>query len=214
MVYSDAYVALSAVFGLLGRLHRRPPADDAALADVLALADDWPLDPSETAERGLDCWRRARESGEPYDAVVRDQDRLYGVSATAVVAPFESVHRDEEPLVFGPSTLDVRRAYLRAGLRLPDSDREPDDHLGLEFGFVAQLLDRAREADEAGDPTAAADAVATARGFLAEHVLHWAPDMLRGAADAARTDFMKGLALLSLAALESARRVLDVGDAV
>ncbi|MCB0910391.1 MAG: molecular chaperone TorD family protein [Propionibacteriaceae bacterium] len=208
MVLDDERIdACAAAFTTLGRLHLEAP-DDATLAVLWSMLADWPLPDTDDAAEGLRRWARSRDAREDAATIARDHNRLYGVSAKALVAPFESVHRDDDGLVFDTSTLAVREAYRDRGLRAPRFNREPDDHVGLEFDFVGRLALRALDALERDDPAAAEGEVAAAGEFLSAHLLQWAPGMLRTASDAAGTHFMAGLALLSLGALESAREDL------
>ncbi|WP_168929317.1 molecular chaperone TorD family protein [Nocardioides sp. GY 10113] len=191
----------AAAFAVLGRLHREPPSDEA-LASITGLLDEWPLPGTPGAAAGLDRLRRSRDAGEDAAAVRADHDRLYGVSAVALVAPYESVHRGQDRLVFDTATLQVRESYRAIGLQAPRLNLEPDDHIGLEFDFVAQAVLRAIGSP---DDAVAEAALEPARAFLVEHLLPWAPAMLVRAATTARTDFMAGIALLSSGALDSAR---------
>lgn len=190
----------SVVFGVLGRLHRLPP-DATLLADLDELVDNWPITGSTDTDEGLARWRRSSREGESAERIDRDLDRLYGVSAAALVSPFESVYREDEPLVFGASTLQVRASYEALGLQAPALNREPDDHVGLEFDFVGQALAQAVAALDGDDVAAAESIVAAVRDFLRDHLEVWAPAMLERAAAAAGTDFMAGLELLSRGAL-------------
>lgn len=202
----EEWDALAAAFGTLGRLHREPP--DADMLDAISgLLDEWPLPDTEEARLGVQRLRRSRELGEDAEAIRRDHDRMYGVSATAEVPPYESVHRGTEGLVFDEQTLDVRAAYRTLGLTAPNLNREPDDHIGLELDFVAQAMLMAIDAVDAGTSDALVP-VASARAFLRDHVLTWAPDMLRTLEARAGTEFIAGLALLSQGALKSATAIL------
>lgn len=202
----EGWDALAAVFGTLGRLHREPP-DDALLDALTALLDQWPLADTEEAQLGVQRLRRSRELGEDAETIRRDHDRMYGVSATAVVPPYESVHRGTDGLVFDEQTLAVRDAYRSLGLSAPRLNREPDDHIGLEFDFVAQALVMALDADEAGtaDPQVPVQA---ARDFVRDHLATWAPQMLQVLEERAATEFVRGLAALSRGALRSADTIL------
>lgn len=186
----DAYCA---AFGALGRLHRLPPDQDelAALAEMWA---QWPLPDTDAARRGLAELAAAAESGEDAETIRADHARLYGVGAKAVVAPYESVHADPDALVFDRATFSVREAYSRLGLRAPNLNREPDDHLGLEFDFLCHAGLAALDGDEA--------AAKAADDFYREHLSVWAPGVLARVVEAADTRFMAGVAWLSLGALE------------
>lgn len=202
MIERDRLELHAGVFGVLGRLHRIPP-DAALLTELQGLVDAWPIKGPADTDLGLARWRQSFRSGESVERIDRDHDRLYGVSAAAAVSPFESVHREDEPLVFGASTLQVRASYQSLGLRAPAVNREPDDHVGLEFDFVGQALARAVAALDRNDPASAESILAVAGGFLRDHLQAWAPTMLQQAAAAADTDFMAGLELLSRGALSA-----------
>lgn len=199
--------SIAAMFGVLGRLHREAPAD-AELSLLRELVDQWPLAGSAESEAGLDRWRASADAGEDADAIRADLHRLYGVAAKAVVAPYESVHREKDALLFGETTQQVRDAYARLGLQAPALNREPDDHLGLELDFLSQALLLARDAAEAGDADAARRVLDVAASFLREHPLAWVPEAMVRVQDAATTDFMRGLALLTRATLDAADRSL------
>ncbi|MEQ6900103.1 molecular chaperone TorD family protein [Nocardioides sp. YIM 152588] len=198
----------AAAFGVLGRLHREPPSDEALTA-IGALLDEWPLPDGPDAAAGLARLRCSRDAGEDAARVRADHDRLYGVSAVALVAPYESVHRGEDRLVFDTATLEVREAYRALGLQAPQLNLEPDDHIGLELDFMAQALLRAVGAP---DDALAEAALAPARAFLADHLLPWAPAVLARVEEAARTDFMAGVALLTRGALDSCRSALGLPE--
>jgi len=204
----DQLDALAAAFDTLGKLHRQAP-DSAALAAFRRLQAEWPLPGTPDAAAGMAALDRSARADETAEQITADHDRLYGDSANAIVPPYESVHRGSEGLLFDTQTIEVRAAYREFGLRAPRLNREPDDHLGLEFDFVGQLLLAALDAMDAGDADGAARALAGVRRFWREHLQPWAPDVLRRIAAAAGTQFMAGVALLSLGALESLQMPLD-----
>jgi TorA maturation chaperone TorD len=201
----ERWDALAAAFATLGRLHREPP-DEARLAAFEELLDEWPLPETDEARLGLERVRRSQELGEDAETIRRDHDRLYGVSATARVAPYESVHRGIDGLVFDTHTLEVRRAYQALSLSAPNLHREPDDHIGLEFDFVSQALVMALDAVDAGHD--ADQTIRVVRSFLHEHLLSWCPAMLDEVVRKATSEFMAGVALLSQGALRSAAATL------
>jgi TorA maturation chaperone TorD len=185
---------------------------DPAAAPTTRLAgtdafDQWLLDPEEPDTRaGLERLRRFRAAwdGSAPDRLGDDYNRLFVGPGRLPAPPWESAWRGPERLLFGPHTLAVRDWYARFGLEAPQAGREPDDHLGLEFLFMAHLCDLA-----AGDWPASAAAWEAAAGFLDQHLLRWAPDCLAGLAAAAGTDYYQGVALLGLGSLAQARAHWD-----
>ncbi|WP_297722729.1 molecular chaperone [uncultured Mobiluncus sp.] len=212
--YLDAFAAS---FLVLGRLHLGHATEDTR-RDIYSQLSDWPFwsEPSPLPEladlqtdahtahtRGTDLLQRSWESHEDDDTIRMDQDFLYGVSASARVSPFESVHVGEEQLVFDTETIQVRRYYARLGLQVPRLHTEPDDHLGLEFAFLSQGCQQMMTALEQGrteDYTRVRDIVTA---FTAEHPLRWVPATLREAEAQAQTAWMQGVEALSYATFAS-----------
>ena len=88
---ADMLEALATAFAVLGRLQREAP-DAAALDAFRSMITDWPLPNTEQAKSGIAEIRASHEAGESDELVRRDYDLLYGDSAAAKVAPYESVH--------------------------------------------------------------------------------------------------------------------------
>ena len=198
---------MAAAFSVLGRFHRAAP-DEYTLLTLWELLDEWPLD-SKDARLGLAELTASRREAESSDAIRHDHDRLYGDTAAAVVPPYESVHRGLDGLVFDEQTLEVRAAYRGLSLQAPRLNREPDDHIGLEFDFVARSCLRAIDALDAGDEAEAERLIGIGAAFVRDHLLPWAPEMLATAIGRAHTHFMRGVGLLSLGALASYVELVD-----
>lgn len=202
MLDADRLDEWAAAFSVLGRFHREPP--DAATLDAFwELIHEWPLTDSSPSRDGVAEVAASRSVGETPGQIRRDHDYLYGRTAVARVAPYESVHRGIERLVFDEHTLRVREAYRALALQAPRLNKEPDDHIGLEFDFIAQACLKTLEALEQGDRERASHLAGLGVAFFTDHLQQWAPDMLPKVATQARTHFMKGIALLSLGALEA-----------
>lgn len=202
MLTMEQLDGVAAAFSVLGRFHREAP-DEQTLTTFWELLDEWPLDGGEPVRRERAELALARESGETAGQIRRDHAYLYGHTAVARVAPYESVHRGLEGLVFDDQTMEVRSAYRDLGLRAPRLNKEPDDHIGLEFDFIAQASLRALDCLDDGDHAGAQRDVDVGRTFLREHLERWAPEMLASVVAEARTHFMRGIAHLSLGALET-----------
>ena len=214
----DLLDRFAAALTVLSRLQLTSP-DEETMDQVVSLAGQWPLaglalEPAEARlarVAGWDLLQGSRDSHETVEQVRHDQDQLYGVTAKAVVPPFESVHRNEEGLVFDAVTLEVRSTYLRAGLRAPALGREPDDHLGLELDFLSHCCTAALEALERGDEAVADSYLAVAQEFTQEHLLTWAPAVLERARGASRTRWVRGLEELTLATVLTFAEAIGAG---
>jgi TorA maturation chaperone TorD len=192
-------------FGLAFRhlgwtLYLDPAASPTTRLAATDAFDHWLLDPEEPQTReGLACLRRCRREWDDatLDRLAGDYNRLFVGPGPLLAPPWESAHGPER-LLFGPRTLAVRAWYARFGLAAPQAGREPDDHIGLEFLFVAHLCDLA-----GADPKAAGTA---AEEFLAEHLLGWAPGCLDQVAAAARSAYYRGIARLGSGCLVQAAK--------
>lgn len=208
---ADQLDAAAAVLFTLGRFHRQP-TDTQALQAFWELAKQWPLPIDPAAEAGLQQFALSQEEDETAAAINTDQNWLYGVSATAKVSPYESVHRDRDGLLFDKQTLEVRKIYRSAGLQVTDLNRVPDDHVGTEMDFLAQCFVRALDAIDQEDDQTATAYLQLAGSFLEDHVNQWAPAILEKAAAAADTHFMRGVCLCSISALQFATDLLQLTD--
>lgn len=202
MLNPERLDALAAGFTVLAHFHRKAP-DARELSDFWGLLDEWPLTGTDGAETGLGMLRESHAQGETARDIYTDHARMYGTLATARVSPYESVHRGVDGLVFDTHTLQVRDAYRSLSLQVPNLNREPDDHIGLELEFIAQSCLRALDSVENDAVNDAERYVRFGADFLRDHLLHWAPAMLHKVAEQADTRFMAGLAHLTGGAIES-----------
>lgn len=123
-------------------------------------------------------------------------------------APWESVWREKDRLLFGESTEAVANTYLDWGIRIEQAGHEPEDHLGLELAFMCYLLQVMQEDPEVtgADDRTAGDALAA---FLRHHVLLWADDCLRTASEAAATPFYAHIPVLCRALVHNLEKDLQ-----
>ncbi|AKK10217.1 TorD/DmsD family molecular chaperone [Corynebacterium uterequi] len=191
----DLLDRFAAAFTVLARLHIAPVSAEDHQA-IGAMIDEWPVDGA--VDEGIALMRASVAGGEDVAAIRWDHDTLYGISAAAKVAPYESVHRGEDGLVFDEHTLAVRAAFARLDVQAPRLHLEPDDHVGLELDFLAKCCLAMLDALDAGDTSRAEHLQALAHAFTEEHLAAWAPQMLRDAQDAATTKWMRGLMALTL----------------
>jgi TorA maturation chaperone TorD len=196
----------AAAFSTLSQLLRAAPSA-AVLAAVRAedILATWPLLAEPDCRRGTALLAESATAGEDEPAVRRDYNRLFVGPERMKAPPYESVHVAEDGLVFGRETMLVRAAYAEFGLSAPNRDREPDDHLGLELGFLATLAVRGLDALERADDAELGRVLHGLAEFLDEHLLRWGPACLTQAANASTTFFYQGVAALGLGTLARAR---------
>lgn len=189
----DRYAAASA---FLSRVFLAPP-DGPLLVQLSGpgVLEEWPLRDPES-RTGLELLRHSfpAETLEPMNAEYR---RLFLGPERVLACPYESVYLSEEHLTFGPETLAVRHWYHRYGVRAPAEGREPDDHIGLELGFVSHLCLRGLDAVEDEDEEGLDEAFGALGDFTTAHLLRWADHCLDHVAEHADTYFYRGIAGLA-----------------
>jgi TorA maturation chaperone TorD len=114
------------------------------------------------------------------------------------VAPTESVWVDEDGLDRQEPMFKVREWYSRFGFKAPDWRKRSDDHIAHELSLLANI------APQLGDRE-------TAQGvaqFMREHPLVWIPHFAGRVAMRCSAPFYAGVALLTVAYLESLSELL------
>ncbi len=204
---ADRLDAIGAAATVLSRWLLAAP-DDEALARVRepAMLDHWPLGPS----RGVAQFDASREAAEDAEAARTDHRLLFMGPGPMRAAPYESVHRSRDQLVFDEQTVQVREAYARVGLAAPRQGRDPDDHIGLELEFVATLCSRLLDAADADDRAEQDHLLRELRAFVGDHLLPWAPALGRQIADRAETHLYRGVGLLVVDVVEQLRAELGI----
>ena len=159
-----------------------------AALDSAAAAAEWPFVDAETAEGPLALM--AQGAAEATENLAHEYRRLFVGPAHKAAPPWGSVYTDRECVMFGESTLELRRWMREHGLVAPEGTRTPEDHIGLLLGLMAQL---------------AQTAPAELDNFMAQHLLTWSHHFLVLMAQEAQHPFYQGLAQLTDASLEGIR---------
>ena len=165
-------------------------ASFAAMAalDPAAAAAEWPFVDAQAAEGPLALM--AQGAADTAENLAHEYRRLFVGPAHKAAPPWGSVYTDRECVMFGESTLELRRWMREHGLVAPEGTRTPEDHIGLLLGLMAQL---------------AQTAPAELDGFMAQHLLTWSHHFLALMAQEAQHPFYQGLAQLTDASLEGIR---------
>ena len=159
-----------------------------AALDPAAAAAEWPFATAAVVEGPLALM--ARGAGDAPVDLAHEYRRLFVGPAHKAAPPWGSVYTDRECVMFGESTLELRRWMHEHGLVAPEGTRTPEDHIGLLLGLMAQL---------------AAEMPDTLDDFLAQHLLTWSHHFLTLMAQEAQHPFYQGLAQLTDASLEGIR---------
>lgn len=176
-------------------------APDGLLLSQLASPDvlqDWPLQDADDRLGIALVSESLGSSSESLQDLYEDHRRIFLGPEHVLACPYESVYLNEEHLTFGSQTLAVRRWYHRYGLRAPAEGREPDDHIGLELGFVSHLCLQALRAAEDNDDEMLSEHCGALGEFLDDHLLRWGNTCLEHVAAQASTSFYRGVGHLGI----------------
>lgn len=171
--------------------------DAMAALDVDAAAPIWPFVDPDAAREGLGLMVAGLRAGHDDDALVDEYRRLFIGPAAKPAPPWGSVYTDKECVVFGMSTLELRRWMRANGIGRNTNEHTPEDHIGLMLALMAHV---ARKKPDVLDE------------YLRDHLLTWSSHFLNELRQAARHPFYQGLAQLTNASLEGIReaRALEV----
>lgn len=191
--------------GLVGRLLYAYPERDwlqALLDEDLLTSAPLAAEHPDTA-RGLALMREwAAAVGPTLDPAALDDLRadytgLFLGPGKVLAPPWESVYFSEERLLFQGETHAVRDWYARFGMRVEHEGSEPDDHIGLELLFLAELAGRELEAIEQGRIDMAVGPRAARRDFAAAHPARWVGPWCEQVLQHGRTHLYRGAALVA-----------------
>lgn len=86
---------------------------------------------------------------------------------------WESVYFDRDSLLFTADTLSVRNAYRASGFISKGYPNMPDDHIATELSFLAELSQRACNAQESGNSRDVGETLQSQLTFLEQHLGRW-----------------------------------------
>jgi TorA maturation chaperone TorD len=162
------------VYRLLGGLFLTQPTDDALA--VLRVDETWEIFGALAPSANLMELRSLLESDQfSLEAVRLEYHRLFSVPTGPYVFPYESCYSVPDPPgpLMGPATIAVVNAYAEAGFEVSPEFQDAPDHLGVEFRFVAELLDREAQALEDADAVETARYALLRSRFCSEHLNRW-----------------------------------------
>lgn len=145
------------------------------------------------------------ESPAELELIKQDFNDLFMVPGEKYVAPYESVYVEElrldgsfgKKLLMGPSAVDVKKFYEKAGFKLSEKNIELPDFAGVEIQFVTNLLKEERIHSENGEVREALTLSKIRQGFLRLHLGRWVEPLCDEIFKRAESDFYKGIALFA-----------------
>ena len=131
----------------------------------------------------------------------KDWTRLFrGVARDGILPPYESLYRtgklQEKP------AQEIYRLFSRMGIRIPDEWHQPPDYIGVELDFMRLLCSRELESREKREKDSTVEVVKVEESFVQNHLAPWLPTFCQKMMEAAREDFYRGIAGLTLGLVE------------
>jgi TorA maturation chaperone TorD len=168
-------ISRSSVYRILASAFSLPRPETGSLYEGLLEAHS-ALQGTEDPPEGMDA------SESPcFPELAKEHLRLFVGPGHIPCAPYEAVHRKDRPafergLVMGPSTAEVRRAYLAAGLDLSETYTDLPDHIVAEMEFMHFLCAEESRFEREGNRQEAAKMKGLQREFHKNHLEPWVPD--------------------------------------
>lgn len=107
------------------------------------------------------------------EALAHEYVRVFVGPGRLKAAPWETVFRSGNPMLFQAGVLEVRDAYRQAGFLPVRYQHVPDDFIGIEFDFLNKMAQRALEANRAGDKQLVECTLQQSAAFEREHICSW-----------------------------------------
>jgi TorA maturation chaperone TorD len=187
---------LSVMLGLIGKIFYRRP--ERAFYEQLFSENVFNEMPAEldndNFKSGCVLLNKCNTMPENFDSVDNDYNYLFLGISVPKAPPWQSMH-GPEPLMWQPSVLKVREWYKKYNLQIERKYKEPDDHVGLMLIFAAYLADMA---EKNGDAAIIKDF----NDYCHSQILNWVPKWCDLVTQNAKTDFFKGMALLTKGILQ------------
>ena len=169
----------------------------------------WPLaGRNEATALGLQVLTSAVQQPASAEELEADYRRLFVGPGAISAPPWESVHVDDEGLMFQEPTMSVRHAYGEFGLQAPALNKEPDDHMGLELAFVGELAVTALHAAESDDVVGQSTLLDAMSRFWADHLVVWGPKLSGLIVESAQTDLYRAVGHLLAGSIEAFGTIL------
>ncbi len=180
-------------FKLMGALLYNEPSeqaintlrDEELFAEILYAGENGLV---KEGQKLLANWLKSAPANELTDNARTDYMRLLVGAGKVLAPPWGSVYLDEDKLLFNVDTLKVRNFYQKYGVELKKKYSEPDDHIGLELEFLANL-------SEKGEVEAMKSFI---NDFMFPWIFNWNDDVQAHA----QTDYYKGLANLAVGGVQ------------
>ena len=184
------------VYKLLGSLYQLEV--NAASLSALKTMHFPQTSDNERLSAGAEGLNRAIARLEPgdLDDLAADYARTFlsaGIADGPAAYPIESVYTSRQKLIMQDAYEEMTKILAQHGVAPAHKDLYPD-HLGVEFEFMAVLIERTLKALDEDKTEAASALLDEQKAFLEKHLLGWTGKFFEDQRTVAGTDFYKALA--------------------
>lgn len=148
---------------------------------------------------------------DPITDLAVDYARVFlgaGVYEGIVANPYESVYTSPEHLIMQDARDEVLAAYWAKGLDKRDSLNVPEDHISLEFEYMAFMCQETYNALKDTDWRRISGSLMEQAEFLEQHLLNWIPNFCGDIIKCSATDFYIGVAKITNGFLRMEKNLL------
>jgi TorA maturation chaperone TorD len=131
---------------------------------------------------------------------------LFTGKETSLAPPYESVYMNNDRLLYGKETGEVREFYQSYGWESKFKDSLPDDHLGIELLFLTLMIEKYLEFD---DEACRKEMRNEIKRFINTHLYNWVPRWNEDVQKNSITMSYKGIGTLIHACLEDLYSLME-----
>lgn len=134
--------------------------------------------------------------------------RLFLNMSPNPVPPYESVYTGELPVLMQEARDQVLAVYRSEGVAVVTEVKIPEDHVALEFAFMAAMCQKTADALAAGDEDEADRCLDVQAAFVNDHLAPWVPRLCDDVRARSGQRFYRDVADLTVRFLDSERSLL------
>jgi TorA-specific chaperone len=121
----------------------------------------------------------------------------------------ESVHLGKDHLLYEEPYHEIMEAYRSLGFEKEKGFLEPEDHISVEFDFMAALCRWTSKTLESNDIKNAIAYLSLQKEFLRDHLIRWVPGLCKQIEDAATSNLYKSVAQVTSGFIELDNEIPD-----
>ena len=178
------YAGLCNIYSAL--YYAKPTEEFVGLLRKQIVADEWPV----YSNRQQDCLSKLKVSfsQETVEDLNVDFFNLFLGGGQYRAYPWSSIYTQNEKLLYGDSAVAFAHFCKSNNIKVETGIKEPQDHIGIIFFVLGQLLDRAAE-------TGNTQAINT---LLEGHLLPWFDKFIDAVSQKAKTVYFKEMSAMAL----------------